>query len=49
LGRAGSGGDEVGAALVLSLVEVEVEAVITPAAATAAAREELGGEEAVVA
>jgi len=41
------GGDEVGAALVLSLVEVEVEAVITPAAATAAAREELGGEETV--
>jgi len=41
------GGDVVGAALALSLVEVE--AVITPAAATAAAREELGGEEAVAA
>ncbi len=36
------GGDEVGAALALSLVEVE--AVIIPVAATAAAREELGGE-----
>jgi len=41
------GGDVVGAALALSLVEVE--AVIPPAAATAAAREELGGEEAVAA
>ncbi len=41
------GGDEVGAALALGLVEVEVEAVVIPAAATAAAREELGGEETV--
>jgi len=41
------GGDEVGAALALGLVEVEVEAVVIPVAATAAAREELGGEETV--
>jgi len=46
-GKSWRWGDEEGAALALSLVEVGVEAVVIPAAATAAAKEELGGEETV--